>query len=307
MTDLPADFREMIDVAMRDGARLRIRCAPPHETVVERTVLPRAWTRGSEFFAWDYDAGVYHTFDAAFVTECRRVDDDKAGTSRASIRAVQVLPPGRGEPLPPPVVTARRAEPRRRFVLRGRTLIAACAAAALVSVIFWWRAAGVDGDPLERIFGTPTAAPTPTALPTATATPTSDVRRIRAVTATAVEASRLATEEAPCHPRNGRCFELADGTLVMAIPPEARLLVYSRPMLDPALARQAMRHHILAIEGRDATGDWLLLRMTDGESFWVQAAAVGVFDAVAVVQEWRDEDAAARPTASRRRTPTPQP
>jgi len=300
------DVRETITASIRSRRRLRIRYAPPYEPVVERTVLPRAWTRGSEFFAWDYEAGAYRTFDAAFVTECRRVDDDKAGTSRASIRATQVTPPGRGEPLPPPVVTSRRAAPRRRIALRGRALIAVCAATAFVSGVLWWRAAGIDVDPLERLFGTPTAAPTSTAFPAATATSTSDPRRIRAATATAVEASRAATEEAPCHPRNGRCFELVDGTLVMAIPPEARLLVYARPVLEPALARQAMRHHIRAIEGRDASGEWLLLRMTDGESFWVQAAAVGVFDAVAVVPEWRDDDAAARPTAQRR-TPTPRP
>lgn len=307
MTDVPTDHREMISVAMRDGVRLSIRYAPPHSPVVERTVLPRDWTRGAEFFAWDYEFGAYRTFDAHFVTACRRVIDDSSLPERSAMRTSRVRSPGQGGSLPPPLLTSRSSSARQRFPRRVGILIGVCTVIfCIICARLWW-GSGDAIDPWQRIFGTPTVLPTPTGTPEPTATSTIDSRRMLDATATAAEVHRQATEEAPCHPRNGRCFAVAGRTVVMAVPPDARLLVYASPELDPAAARAAMRHHIRAVEGRDATGEWLLLRMTDGEAFWVQAAAVGVHDAFDVVPQWQPNAETARPNVPRRKTPTPRP
>jgi hypothetical protein len=297
------DHRETIAAAMRAGVRLRIRYVPLHDGESEHVILARDWTYGSTFFAWDFTAQVHRTFDAHFIVACASIDADaNVADEREAQRRARPAPPGRsGDALPPVVLPPRIVRRRSRSVYPAAAVLLLAAAAAL------WVAADPAVPPLQRIFGTPTPAPTITATASATPTATVDPRVMRAATATAAEMNRRATEESPCHPRSGICFDIDGRTFVLAIPPDARLLVYVRPQLDPSEARAAMRHHIRIVEARDPSGEWLLLRMTDGEALWVQAAAVGVRDARDVVPEWTPSATPARPTTVRRRTPTPRP
>jgi hypothetical protein len=303
MTEKFEDHRETIAAAMRAGARLRIRYVPLHDDASEHVILPRDWTYGSTFFAWDFMAKAHRTFDAHFIVACASIDADaNVADERDAQRRARPAPPGRsGDVLPPVVLPPRIVRRRSRAAYPAAAVLLLAAAGAL------WVGADSAVPPLQRIFGTPTPAPTITATASATPTATVDLRAMRAATATAAAVSRLATEESPCHPRSGICFDIDGRTLVLAIPPDARLLVYARPQLDPSAARAAMRHHIRSVEARDPSGEWLLLRMTDGEALWVQAAAVGVRDARDVVPEWAPSATPARPTTVRRRTPTPQP
>jgi hypothetical protein len=151
----------------------------------------------------------------------------------------------------------------------------------------------------ERAFGTATPLPSPTLPPAPTATATVDLSAVRNATAVAEQASVRATEEAPCYPANGVCFDVADQVIVLALPQNARVLAYAEPGIDATTARTVMRHHIRRIAARSADSAWLQLQLTDGSALWVQAAAVAAQGRLDLLPEYD------RPASQPRRTPTP--
>ena len=299
------DPREFLTAAMRDHVRLRIRYVPRHDPESEHVVLPRGWTTGSSFFAWDFGTRSYRTFDAAFITHWQVEASDGTPDPRSSVRAEKkIAPPGRSDPsLPVPTAALPAGAPEgsadrysfhiRRLIRPAALLVLLAGLAALFFSPELRRAAH------ERAFGTATPLPAPTLPPAPTATATVDLSAVRNATAAAEQASVRATEEAPCYPANGVCFDVADQVIVLALPQNARVLAYAEPGIDATTARTVMRHHIRRIAARSADAAWLQLQLTDGSALWVQAAAVAAQGRLDLLPEY--DRSAPQP----RRTATP--
>ncbi|MCX6018937.1 MAG: hypothetical protein NTZ50_10635 [Chloroflexi bacterium] len=248
---------------------------PPGEEAAEFVIEPRGWTYGSSFFAWNFGANAYRSFDAHYIADVARVDPAESNAGgRPQRRGARLASPGRSgfvPPLPVPPVPMSKTSPVQPQNI-GRVL----AAAVLVAMfIAWLLVPDLRATAVQRIFGTPTSTAAPTATPMPISTSTPDPAVLRAATATASELSWQATRAAPCYFDNGLCMEIATGVVVLAIPPDARFLAYSTPQIDAVRARAVMRHHVRMIIARTADDAWLQLRMTNGDELWVQAAAVG--------------------------------